>query len=27
VIDKANWHYSNKSYELPYDFATGSVVL
>jgi len=27
VIDKASWHYNNKNYELPYDFATGSVVL
>jgi hypothetical protein len=27
VLDKAEWHYDNKSYELPYDFATGSVTL
>ena len=27
VIDKAKWHYDNKNYELPYDFATGSVIL
>lgn len=27
VINKAEWHYVNKSYDLPYDFATGSVTL
>lgn len=27
VLDKAEWHYVNKNYELPYDFATGSVTL
>ena len=27
VLDKAEWHYTNKNYELPYEFATGSVVL
>ena len=27
VVDKAAWHYTNKSYELPYEFATGSVTL
>lgn len=27
VIDKAGWHYDNKSYELPYDFATGKITL
>jgi hypothetical protein len=27
VLDKANWHYINKSYDLPYDFAIGKVVL
>lgn len=27
VLEAANWHYVNKSYELPYEFATGSVVL
>jgi len=27
VLEKANWHYTNKNYELPYDFATGNVVL
>jgi len=27
VMDKASWHYDNKSYELPYDFATGNVTL
>jgi len=26
-LEKANWHYINKSYELPYDFATGKVTL
>lgn len=27
TLDKAQWHYENKSYELPYDFAIGSVTL
>lgn len=27
LIDEAHWHYVNKSYELPYKFATGSVTL
>lgn len=27
VLDKAKWHYDNKNYELPYEFAIGSVVL
>lgn len=27
VLDKAEWHYTNKSYDLPYEFATGSVIL
>jgi len=27
VLDKAEWHYVNKSYDLPYEFATGSVRL
>jgi len=27
VIGKAEWHYINKRYDLPYDFATGKVVL
>ena len=27
VLEKANWHYTNKNYELPYDFAMGKVVL
>ena len=27
VVEKANWHYTNKNYELPYDFAVGKVVL
>ena len=27
VLEKANWHYTNKNYELPYDFAVGKVVL
>lgn len=27
VLEKANWHYTNKSYDLPYEFATGSVTL
>jgi hypothetical protein len=26
-LDKAEWHYVNKSYDLPYEFATGSVTL
>ena len=26
-LKKAEWHYVNKSYDLPYDFATGSVTL
>ena len=26
-LDKAEWHYVNKNYELPYDFALGNVVL
>lgn len=26
-IDKAEWHYHNKNYDLPYDFAKGLVVL
>jgi hypothetical protein len=26
-LNKAEWHYVNKSYDLPYDFATGSVTL
>lgn len=26
-LDKAEWHYTNKSYDLPYEFATGSVTL
>lgn len=26
-IQKAEWHYQNRSYELPYDFAQGLVVL
>lgn len=26
-IDKAEWHYINRSYELPYEFATGSIIL
>jgi hypothetical protein len=27
VLNKAEWHYTNKSYDLPYDFATGNVTL
>jgi len=27
VLEAAKWHYVNKSYDLPYEFATGSVVL
>jgi hypothetical protein len=27
VLDKAEWHYVNKSYDLPYDFAVGKVNL
>ena len=27
VMNKAEWHYVNKNYDLPYDFATGSVTL
>lgn len=27
VIDKADWHYNNKNYELPYEFALGTVHL
>jgi hypothetical protein len=27
VMNKEEWHYVNKSYDLPYDFATGSVTL
>jgi len=27
TIEKANWHYTNKSYDLPYDFAIGKVTL
>jgi len=27
TLEKANWHYTNKSYELPYDFALGKVTL
>lgn len=27
VISKAEWHYVNKRYDLPYDFAIGKVVL
>jgi hypothetical protein len=27
VLEAANWHYQNKRYDLPYNFATGSVVL
>jgi hypothetical protein len=26
-LEKANWHYTNNSYDLPYDFATKSIVL
>jgi hypothetical protein len=27
VLDSANWHYVNKRYDLPHDFAVGNVVL
>jgi hypothetical protein len=27
VLEAATWHYVNKKYDLPYEFATGSVVL
>ena len=27
VLDKAEWHYFNKNFTLPYEFATGSVTL
>jgi hypothetical protein len=27
VLEKANWHYSQKQYDLPYEFAIGKVVL
>jgi hypothetical protein len=27
VLDAAKWHYVNKRYDLPHDYATGSVVL
>ena len=27
TLEKANWHYINKNYELPYDFAMGNIVL
>jgi hypothetical protein len=27
VLNKAEWHYINKDYSLPYDFAVGNVVL
>lgn len=27
TIEKAEWHYQNKNYELPYEFAQGQVVL
>jgi len=27
VLDKANWHYENRNYVLPYDFAIGNVTL
>ena len=26
-LDKAQWHYQNKKYDLPYEFATGSIKL
>jgi hypothetical protein len=26
-LDRAEWHYTNKSYDLPYEFATGSITL
>jgi hypothetical protein len=27
VIDKADWHYTNRDYTLPYEFAKGKVIL
>ena len=27
VLDKAEWHYVTKSYDLPYEYAKGIVVL
>jgi hypothetical protein len=27
VLDKAEWHYTNKNYELPYEFAIDAIVL
>jgi hypothetical protein len=27
ALDKVQWHYENKSYDLPYDFATDSITL
>ena len=27
TLEQANWHYTNKSYDLPYKFATGQVTL
>jgi len=27
IMEKVEWHYDNRSYELPYEFATGAVVL
>jgi hypothetical protein len=27
ALDKADWHYTNRSYDLPYDFAIGKVIL
>lgn len=27
TLDKVQWHYENKSYDLPYDFATDSITL
>jgi hypothetical protein len=27
TLEKANWHYTNKSYDLPYDFALGNIIL
>jgi hypothetical protein len=27
VLKAADWHYTNRSYELPYEFATGSVMI
>ena len=26
-LDKAEWHYVNRNYELPYEFATDSITL